>query len=400
MWKGKRVLVGITGGIAAYKVPILVRELIKLEAEVKCIMTPASLAFVTPLTLATLSKNEVNIDLYNPETGQWANHVELALWADIFIVAPLTASSLAKMAVGHSDNLLLATYLSAKCPVFVAPAMDLDMYAHPSTKANLQKVKNNGVFVIPATSGELASGLTGLGRMEEPENSIRFVEKQLAKHKGFFASKKVLITAGPSYEAIDPVRFIGNHSSGKMGVALAEAFAQQGAEVTLLLGPSPLSVSTNKIQLSRFQSAEELLALVQSKWKGNEIGVFAAAVADYRPKIKAQSKIKKSTEEIELKLVKNPDVLQWAGKHKTDKQCLVGFALETDQAEKNAIEKLHKKNLDYIVVNSLENEGAGFKVDTNKISIGDKNNKFTNFELLSKQEVAANIVQFLHKQLK
>ncbi|MEO9257760.1 MAG: bifunctional phosphopantothenoylcysteine decarboxylase/phosphopantothenate--cysteine ligase CoaBC, partial [Crocinitomicaceae bacterium] len=321
MWKGKRILVGITGGIAAYKTPLLVRELIKLGAEVKCIMTPASFGFVTPLTLATLSKNEVHSELYNAKSGVWTNHVDLALWADLFIIAPLTAASLAKMAIGHSDNLLLTTYLSSKCPVYVAPAMDLDMHAHPTTKANFLQLEKNGVIIIPSQSGELASGLVGEGRMEEPIEIIRFIESYSPEKENFFLDKKVLITAGPTYEAIDPVRFIGNHSSGKMGVELAYAFAQKGAKVHLILGPSVLSVKHKNIEVSSVESANEMLSAVQNYWKQCNIGVFAAAVADYRPKDVAKAKIKKLDQEMTLVLEKNPDILSWAGENKTKQQC-------------------------------------------------------------------------------
>jgi phosphopantothenoylcysteine decarboxylase/phosphopantothenate--cysteine ligase len=399
MWKGKRILVGITGGIAAYKTPLLVRELIKLGAEVKCIMTPASFGFVTPLTLATLSKNEVYSELYNSKSGVWTNHVDLALWADLFIIAPLTATSLAKMAVGHSDNLLLTTYLSSKCPVFVAPAMDLDMYTHPATKANFQQLEKNGVVIIPSQSGELASGLVGEGRMEEPTEIIRFIESYSFEKDNFFQGKKVLITAGPTYESIDPVRFIGNHSSGKMGVELAYSFAQKGAKVHLILGPSILSVKHKNIEVNSVETANEMLAAVQSCWKQCDIGVFAAAVADYRPKDVAKVKIKKLDQEMTLILEKNPDIISWAGENKTNKQCLVGFALETNDEEVNAQAKLHKKKLDFIVLNSLANKGAGFRLDTNQVSIMDKDNKFTNFELLSKRETAQQIVHYLRNKL-
>lgn len=399
MWKGKRILVGITGGIAAYKTPLLVRELIKLGAEVKCIMTPASFGFVTPLTLATLSKNEVHSELYDAKSGVWTNHVDLALWADLFIIAPLTAATLAKMAMGHSDNLLLATYLSSKRPVFVAPAMDLDMHAHPTTKTNFLQLEKNGVVIIPSQSGELASGLVGEGRMEEPIEIIRFIESYSPEKGKFFHGKKILITAGPTYEAIDPVRFIGNHSSGKMGVELAYAFAEKGAKVHLVLGPSVLSVKHKNIEISLVETANEMLSAVQTNWKQCGIGVFAAAVADYRPKDVAKTKIKKLDQEMTLVLERNTDILSWAGENKTKQQCLVGFALETNNEEANAQAKLHKKKLDFIVLNSLENKGAGFKFDTNQVSIMDKDNKFTKFELLSKRETAQQIVHYLRKRL-
>jgi phosphopantothenoylcysteine decarboxylase/phosphopantothenate--cysteine ligase len=395
MWKGKRILLGITGGIAAYKIPLLVRELIKLEAEVKCVLTPASLSFVSPLVLSTLSKNDVIYELYDGKTGKWTNHVELALWADIFIIAPLTATTLSKMAIGHSDNLLMCTYLSAKCPVFVAPAMDLDMYAHPSTQENLKILQKRDVKVIPATSGELASGLEGQGRMEEPEKIVQFIEKQLFISEKSFETKKVLVTAGPTHEAIDPVRFIGNHSSGKMGIALAEAFAAEGADVFLVLGPTNLRPQNPRIEVKHVNAAAEMFAVVQEKWATMDFGIFAAAVADYKPQKKETQKIKKSAETLVLELQKNPDILSWAGRNKTQAQCLLGFALETNNAEENARQKLLKKNADFIVLNSLENEGAGFQHDTNHVSIVGKDNKFVNFGLLTKVETAKRLLKYI-----
>jgi phosphopantothenoylcysteine decarboxylase/phosphopantothenate--cysteine ligase len=395
MLKGKRILVGVTGGIAAYKIPFLVRELIKLGAEVKCILTPASSAFVTPLTLATVSKNPVYTELFDRETGEWANHVELGLWADAFVIAPLTASSLAKLAVGHSDNLLLTTYLSARCPVFVAPAMDLDMYVHPTTAANLEQIAKNNVHVIPAEEGELASGLSGQGRMAEPEHIASFVNRFFAQSHTDFSNKIVLITAGPTYESIDPVRFIGNHSSGKMGIALADEMANRGAEVYLLLGPSNHLPNNPAVKVHGFKTAQDLLALTQQFWSSADVGIFAAAVADYRPKDIAQEKIKKSSDEMSITLVKNPDVLKWAGDNKKDMQFLVGFALETTNEEAHAKQKLVNKNLDLIVMNSLKNEGAGFGHDTNKVTLLDKHNKIVNLQLLSKSEVAKEIVDYV-----
>ena len=398
MWKGKRILIGVTGGIAAYKIPLLVREFIKLGAEVKCILTPASSAFVTPLTLATLSKNEVYTDLYNPQTGVWTNHVELGMWADLMIIAPLTASSLAKMTVGHSDNLLLTTYLSAKCPVFVAPAMDLDMFAHESTIVNLLKLEKSGVHIIPVGEGELASGLSGKGRMAEPDEIVSYISTHFFTKELDFSAKKVLITAGPSYESIDPVRFIGNHSTGKMGVAIANEFAQRGANVTLLLGPSSNSYSLHpSISFYRFNTANELLELTQQNWVNTDIGVFSAAVADYKPSEVASQKIKKDSEDLVLHLVKNPDILMWAGANKTKTQLLVGFALETTNEVENAKLKLVKKNLDLIVLNSLNDKGAGFGHDTNKVTLMDKHNNCVNLELLSKDETACKIVNYVQE---
>jgi len=396
MLKGKRVLIGISGGIAAYKIPFLVRYLVKNGAEVRCILTPSASAFVTPLTLATLSKNEVASKLYDAETGIWTNHVELGLWADLFIIAPLTASSLAKMAQGQSDNLMLTTYLSARCPVLVAPAMDLDMYAHPSTTRNLATLKADGVHILDADSGELASGLSGQGRMTEPEDMLQAAINLLCPIEQKLKNQKVLVTAGPTYEAIDPVRFIGNHSSGKMGIAIAHSFAQQGADVTLVLGPSSQKVdNSERIKIVRVNSAEEMLVAVQNEWHSQQIGVFSAAVADYRPKTQTTEKIKKNDDEMRIDLVKNPDILAWAGANKSSLQFLVGFALETNNALANAQSKLERKNLDLIVLNSLENEGAGFAFNTNKVTFVAANNKITNFELLLKTQVAENIVHYV-----
>ena len=395
MLKGKRILIGVTGGIAAYKIPLLVREFIKLGAEVKCILTPASSDFVTPLSLATVSKNAVYSELFDSKTGLWTNHVDLGLWADAFVIAPLTASSLAKMVVGHSDNLLLTTYLSSRCPVFVAPAMDLDMYAHFSTQENLDKLKTNGVHVIPAVEGELASGLTGKGRMTEPEEIAQFVDRFFSKPEQDLIGVNALVTAGPTYEAIDPVRFIGNHSTGKMGIALANELAERGAKVTLLLGPTNLSTDNSNVNLIRFKTAEELFKLVQENWKECNLGVFSAAVADYKPLDIAKEKIKKSDEELTLKLIKNPDSLKWAGENKSQNQTLVGFALETTNEVVNAKQNLEKKYLDLIVLNSLKNEGAGFGHATNQVTLLGKDNNCVNFELLTKVEVAKQIVDYV-----
>lgn len=397
MLKGKRILIGVTGGIAAYKIPILVREFIKLGAEVKCILTPASCAFVTPLSLATVSKNEVYTDLYDSKTGMWTNHVDIGLWADVFVIAPLTASSLAKMTVGHSDNLLLTTYLSSRCPVFVAPAMDLDMYAHFSTQENLEKLSSKGVHVIPAKHGELASGLTGQGRMTEPEGIVEYVKSFFAQSTQDFSGVNALVTAGPTFEPIDPVRFVGNHSTGKMGIALANELAERGAKVTLLLGPTNLSADNSNIDLIRFKTAEQLFELVKDNWKACDLGIFSAAVADYKPSDVSKEKIKKSEEELTLKLIKNPDSLKWAGQNKSQNQTLVGFALETTNEIENAKTKLAKKNLDLIVMNSLQNEGAGFGHDTNQVVLLDKDNNCINLELLTKVEVAKQIVDYVKK---
>lgn len=396
MLKGKRILIGVTGGIAAYKIPFLVREFKQAGAEVKCILTPASSAFVTPLTLATLSEHPVETELFDPMTGEWANHVELGLWADALVIAPLTASSLAKMAIGHSDNLLLATYLSARCPVFVAPAMDLDMYAHPTTTSNLKVLESHGVHVIPAAHGELASGLTGQGRMAEPQDIARVVVDFFQVNNGQpLKGQKVLITAGPTYEAIDPVRFIGNHSTGKMGIALADEAAALGAEVKLVLGPSALRPTNSSVEVISVQSATEMWEAVKQRWGYCTAGIFAAAVADYRPERTQLQKIKKQGETLELTLVKNPDILQWAGTHKKSGQLLTGFALETTNEEAHAKEKLEKKNLDFIVLNSLNDSGAGFGHDTNRVSLIDKHNNIRKFELLSKTETAREIIKHI-----
>ncbi len=395
--QGKRILLGITGGIAAYKIAFLVRILKKSGAEVKCIMTPASSDFISPLVLATLSGNPVGIEFWNKDSGVWTNHVEYGLWADLFVLAPLTANSLAKMASGSCDNLVLATYLSMKAPVIVAPAMDLDMYVHPTTKRNIAQIEKDGVVVIPAESGELASGLEGEGRMAEPETIVNAIKnhflEQLSKKSLF--EKKILITAGPTYEALDPVRFIGNHSSGKMGFAIAEYCLNQGAKVTLICGPTSINVKHENLTLIPIKTAVEMLDAVQSVWDNMDIGIFSAAVADYRPKNVVHEKIKKYDDSLVVEFVKNPDVLGWAGSVKKENQILVGFALETNDMLANGKSKLERKNLDLIVMNNLSDEGAGFAGDTNKISLLDNHNNLTNFELKSKSEVAKDIVEYL-----
>jgi phosphopantothenoylcysteine decarboxylase/phosphopantothenate--cysteine ligase len=396
MLKGKRVLIGISGGIAAYKTPILVRLLKKSGAEVRCILSPSASSFVTPLTLATLSENEVYTDLFDSRSGMWTNHVELGLWADIMIIAPTTASTLSKIAIGHSDNLLLTTYLSSKCPIIVVPAMDLDMYANAATQENLEKIKSRGHYVMDAVEGELASGLIGKGRMVEPEQIFEYTHFVIAQKTGRLSKKNILITAGPTFESIDPVRFIGNHSTGKMGIAIATAFAQENAHVNLILGPSQEPIPNwPNINIVRVQSAQEMLNAVQTIWKNCEIGVFASAVADYCVKDVAQEKIKKTENTLVLELVKNPDILAWAGKNKAINQFLVGFALETENETENAQAKLHRKNLDLIVLNSLRNSGAGFGYETNQVSFITKDNKITNFELLLKSKVAENLVKYV-----
>lgn len=395
--RGKRILLGITGGIAAYKIAFLVRILKKSGAEVKCILTPASSDFISPLVLATLSGNPVGVEFWDKKTGVWTNHVEYGLWADLFVIAPLTANSLSKMATGSCDNLLLATYLSMKCPVMVAPAMDLDMYAHPATKRNIEQLVKDGVSVIPAESGELASGLEGEGRMAEPETIAQYIREFFdAQHNsGPLSGKEILITAGPTYESIDPVRFIGNHSSGKMGFAIASECLAKGAYVKLICGPTQLEIKHPRLELTRVTSAEEMLREVQKRWDKMNIGIFSAAVADYRPKKTASQKIKKSDDDMSIELSKNPDILAWAGSNKSKDQVLIGFALETSDVVEYATEKLKRKNLNMIVMNSLQDTGAGFAVDTNKVSILDNHNNFISFELKSKSEVAKDVVEYL-----
>ena len=397
--QGKRILLGITGGIAAYKIASLIRLLIKSGAEVKCILTPASCDFISPLTVATLSKNPVGIEFWDKSDGSWTNHVEYGLWADVFLIAPLTANTLHKLATGGCDNLLLATYLSMKCPVIVAPAMDLDMYIHPSTTRNLELLRLDGVKIIPAESGELASGLIGQGRMAEPENLFTFLESFFSK-SNVLAGKKFLITAGPTYESIDPVRFIGNHSSGKMGYALASNILEKGGEVLLISGPTKLDIKHENLTLIKVQSAQNMLDAVQLNWSKSDVGIFSAAVADYRPSTIANQKIKKGEDSLTIELIKNPDILDWAGSTKSEDQCLIGFALETNDGKQYAEDKLRRKNLNFIVLNSLEDHGAGFGHDTNKISILDNHNNFTSFELKTKVDVADDIVKYFLTYLK
>lgn len=398
MLQGKKILLGITGGIAAYKIAFLIRLLKKSGADVKCIMTSASADFITPLTAATLSKNPVHLNFWNKDNGEWTNHVNLGMWGDVFLIAPLTANTLFKLTNGCCDNLLTATYLSAKCPVIVAPAMDLDMYAHAATERNLTQLEKDGVKVIPAQSGELASGLVGKGRMTEPEDILKFLEYHFEKESSL-SNKKYLITAGPTYEAIDPVRFIGNHSTGKMGMALAQSLLDRGAQVTLVLGPTKETLTHPNLKTIHIKSADEMLTAVKENWSAMDGGIFSAAVSDYRPKQAADQKIKKKSDELTLTLVKNPDILFWAGSVKKSTQTLIGFALETNNALEHGAKKLEKKNLDAIVINTLEDNGAGFGYPTNKVSILDKHNNFHKFELKSKTEVAEDIVHFMMHQL-
>ncbi|MBS4039801.1 MAG: bifunctional phosphopantothenoylcysteine decarboxylase/phosphopantothenate--cysteine ligase CoaBC [Flavobacteriales bacterium] len=390
---GKKILFGVTGGIAAYKTAHLVRLFVKAGAEVQVLMTASAKDFITPLTLATLSKREVFSELINTETENptWNNHVDFSLWADFFIVAPATANTLAKMANGVCDNLVLATFLSCKCPVYVAPAMDLDMYQHPTTKSNLDKLQQNGINIIPAESGELASGLQGEGRMAEPENIVLFLENHLQKQAPLFG-KKVLITAGPTYEAIDPVRFIGNHASGLMGFQLAEQAASLGAKVTLVSGPSYLNVQNPLIKKIKVVSAADMLQEVLNHFDTSDIVIMAAAVADYKPKHAASQKVKKSEANWVLELEKTTDILFTLGQQKKH-QLLVGFALETNNEIEHANQKLTKKNLDFIVLNSLNDAGAGFGVSTNKITLMDKFGRVEEGVLKPKSEVAFDILQ-------
>jgi phosphopantothenoylcysteine decarboxylase/phosphopantothenate--cysteine ligase len=389
MLKDKNIILGVCGSIAAYKSAILVRLLIKAGANVKVILTADAANFITPLTLATLSKNPVYTQYFEEETGVWSNHVELGLWADYMVIAPLSANTLGKMAVGLCDNLLIAVYLSAKCPVFVAPAMDLDMWKHESTRQNIDKIKSYGNQVIAPNDGELASGLYGAGRMAEPEEIVDFLNAAIQKDLPFLG-KKVLVTAGPTYEAIDPVRFIGNHSSGKMGFAIADQFVKLGAEVTLISGPTEQK-SDLTVKRIDVVSAAQMLEACEQEFGSADIMVMSAAVADYTPVTVAGQKIKKTEGSLSIELTKTKDILAALGSSKTDAQILVGFALETEKEEDHAREKLTKKNLDLIVLNSLNDKGAGFKTDTNKITIFNKAFEKTVFEIKSKTEVAKDV---------
>lgn len=388
--KGRKILIGITASIAAYKIASLVRLLIKAGAEVQVIMTEDAKSFITPLTISTLSKKPVYSEFIKNDLGEWTNHVELGLWADLMLIAPASANTLAKMANGICDNLLLATYLSAKCPTFIAPAMDLDMYAHPSTKSNLEKLTSYGNQIIPTNQGELASGLIGDGRMAEPEEIYSIVDNYFSKKKDLF-HKKILITAGPTFEAIDPVRFIGNRSTGKMGLALAQECHERGAIVTLVCGPNTLQLAKYPFKSIEVESAEEMFNACNSIFETQDIAIMSAAVADYKPSTKEKNKIKKSTENLNLELNKTIDILSSLGQKKKN-QILVGFALETENELNNAQDKLIRKNADIIVLNSLNNEGAGFSFDTNRISVIKKNGLVKDFELKNKKEVAKDII--------
>jgi phosphopantothenoylcysteine decarboxylase/phosphopantothenate--cysteine ligase len=394
MLQGKKILLGITGSIAAYKAVYLVRSLVKAGAEVKVIMTPSAKDFVSTLTLSTLSKNPVLVDLYDEQS--WSNHVMLGRWADVMLIAPLSCNTLSKMAHGLCDNLLLAVYLSATCPVVVAPAMDEDMWHHPATRNNLQLIGSFGNTVIPVGKGELASGLFGDGRMAEPEEIIEFMKDRFFLTSPL-AGKKVLVTAGPTYEAIDPVRFIGNHSSGKMGIAIAKELYKRGADVTLVLGPVGIPFSANGINLVNVTSAEEMYRACHEVFDKAELAILSAAVADYTPAVKADQKIKKKDSTLTLELTKTKDILKSLGEKKKANQVLVGFALETNDEEKNALVKLKEKNADLIVLNSMNDKGAGFKHDTNKITIFGRDGEEIRFDTKSKEEVAKDIVDTIIK---
>ncbi len=391
MLQNKKILLLITASIAAYKSAALVRLLVKEGAQVKVVMTPQAKDFVTPLTLSTLSKNPVLSEFSSNDKGEWNNHVELALWADVLLIAPASANTIAKMANGSCDNLALAVYLSAKCPVIIAPAMDLDMYKHPATVQNLNLLRSYGNHVLSSNYGELASGLVGEGRMVEPEEIIVFLKKHFS-FKLPLAGKIALVTAGPTYEAIDAVRFLGNHSSGKMGIAIAEELAQQGASVHLVIGPSSLEIDNPSIHRVNVVSAEEMWKACDAVFHNCAIAVLAAAVADFKPNTVHAKKIKKASGFNNIELIETIDILATLGKQKKKNQVLVGFALETDNELKNAKLKILKKNLDFIVLNSLNDKGAGFKHDTNKITLLDSQNKIQKFELKSKKEVAKDIV--------
>ena len=397
--KGKHILVGVTGGIAAYKTPFLVREFVKRGAEVKVVMTPTAKQFVTPLTLATVSKNPIVVDFFDPENGQWNSHISLGLWSDAYVIAPATANTLGKMACGIADNLLLTTYLSARCPVFAAPAMDLDMMAHPATQQNISTLRGRGVEIIEATDGELASGLSGQGRMAEPGDIADRIETYFARRDGSMRGRRVMVTAGPTYERMDPVRFIGNYSSGKMGYAIAEEVANRGAEVTLISGPVKLTSRNQNIKLIKVENAKQMFEAAHSEFSNCDAAIMTAAVADFAPADVAEQKIKHH-DTFTITLTPNPDIAAELGKLKTKQQTLCGFALETTDEMTNAQEKLAKKNLDFIVLNSLADKGAGFMVDTNKVTIIESSGCTTSYPLKPKVEVAADVADTLERIMK
>ena len=398
MLRGKHIILGVTGSIAAYKAATLTRLLVKEGVSVKVVMTPLAKEFITPLTMATLSKSPIMVDFYNPENGDWNSHVDLGLWADLYLIAPASANTIGKMAGGIADNLLLTTYLSAKCPVMVAPAMDLDMYKHPATQRNLKVLQSFGNIIIEPESGELASGLIGKGRMEEPEKIVSFITDYFARQADF-KGKKVVVTAGPTYEKIDPVRFIGNYSSGKMGLAIAEELAGRGAEVVLVCGPVNLKTCHPAIRRVDVESAAQMYEVTSKEFVNSDVAVLSAAVADFTPKEKADHKIKRGKDDLLLELLPTKDIAAELGRIKTVSQLLIGFALETNDEEINALSKMQRKNLDMIVLNSLNDKGAGFSVDTNKVTILDKAGNKTVYELKTKVEVAKDIVDQIASRL-
>ena len=398
MLENKKIVLGITGGIAAYKACNLARLLIKKGAEVQVVMTPSAKEFITPLTLSTLTHKPVVSEFFDRRDGSWHSHVDIGLWADAMIIAPATASSIGKMANGIADNMLITTYLSMKAPVFVAPAMDLDMYAHPSTQQNIQRLVSYGNHIIEPGTGFLASKLEGKGRMKEPEKIVEVLEKHFSKSQSL-TGKSVLITAGPTYEKIDPVRFVGNYSSGKMGYALAEACAKQGAEVTLVSGPVMLQTKHPAIRRIDVESAQEMYSAATTHFPQADIAILSAAVADFTPETTADKKIKRKGDELVLNLRPTQDIAAALGAIKNENQLLVGFALETDNEVQNAQDKMKRKNFDFIVLNSLQDKGAGFRVDTNKITIIDRQQGTTAYETKSKQEVAEDIVEYIVSKL-
>ena len=399
MLKGKKIVLGITGSIAAYKSCLIIRELVKRGAEVQVVITPACKEFITPITLSALTQKPVISEFFAQRDGTWHSHVKLGLWANAMLIAPCTASTLGKMAHGVADNMLITTYLSMKAPVFIAPAMDLDMYAHPTTQQNMERLRSFGNYIIEPQSGFLASGLEGKGRMEEPEKIVEYLEQALTPHFSPLTSKKILITAGPTYEKIDPVRFIGNYSSGKMGFALAEECARRGAEVTLIAGPVALTVNKayephGSIRRIDVESCQQMYDAATKVFPDADAAILCAAVADFRPAEVAEQKIKRVGENLDIYLVPNPDIAAELGKMKKEGQLLVGFALETNDEQQNAEKKLQKKNLDFIVLNSLRNEGTCFRSDENQIAIISSDGR-RDYEKKSKQQVAADIIDYL-----
>jgi len=401
MLKGKHIILGVTGGIAAYKAAMIIRLLVKEGAEVKVIMTPLAKEFITPLTLATLSKNPILVDFFDPENGQWNSHVDLGLWADAFVIAPATANTMAKMATGVADNLLLTTYLSARAPVFIAPAMDLDMFKHPATTQNMLTLSERGVVIVDPGSGELASGLEGKGRMAEAEEIVDTLKDWFSKKKSLSLRDKLfVINAGPTYENIDPVRYIGNYSSGKMGISIAEEASLRGAEVILILGPTHLKPNDSRIKVKNVVSASEMAEYTMHNFKNADVAILSAAVADFTPADAKSTKIKRGRDSLSIELSPTTDIAASLGRVKKKNQIIAGFALETDNEEENARAKLERKNLDLIVLNSLNDKGAGFGGDTNRISIIDRSNKIDKFELKSKVEVAKDILDRIEDILK